>query len=161
MVILKELQSIFMPTCFMPISKEVFDKNRAGDTGGVSGRRRGRGHSATTFLQAKRKKENKGKKRKTFKAETIKRLSPSSKCYCFSHSRASKIQFFFFFGQPCWTTVLASVPWLFHFEIHFGSPEQDKMIKKTCKVLTCLISEKLGEILGLALVFASIDSAKC
>ena len=96
MVILKELQSVLMPTCFMPISKEVFDKNRAGDTGGVSGRGRGGGHSAATFLQPKRKKENKRKKRKTFKAETIKRLSPSSKCYCFSHSRASKIQIFFF-----------------------------------------------------------------
>ena len=95
MVILKELQSVLMPTCFVPISKEVFDRNRAGNTGVVGSRGRGGGHGAATFLQAKRKKENKGKKRKTFKAETIKRLSPSSKCYCFSHSRASRIQNFF------------------------------------------------------------------
>ena len=32
------------------------------------------------------------KKRKSFKAETIKRLSPRSKCCCFRLSRASKIQ---------------------------------------------------------------------
>ena len=43
------------------------------------------------FCVTKRKKGNKGKKRKSFKVETIKRLSPKSKCYCFSHSRATKI----------------------------------------------------------------------
>ena len=47
------------------------------------------------FCVAKRKKLNKGKKGKSFKAETIKRLPPKSKCYCFSHSRASRIQKFF------------------------------------------------------------------
>ena len=31
-------------------------------------------------------------KRKSFNVETIKKLPPKSKCYCFSHSRASKIQ---------------------------------------------------------------------
>ena len=71
MVILKELQSVLMPTCFMPISKEVFDKNRAADTGGVSGRRRGGEHSAATFLQAKRKKENKGKKERHSKQKLL------------------------------------------------------------------------------------------
>ena len=34
-------------------------------------------------------------KRKNLKAETIKRLSPRSKRYCFSHSRVSRIQRFF------------------------------------------------------------------
>ena len=34
---------------------------------------------------------DKEQKRKGFKAETIKRLSPRSKYYCFSHSRASRI----------------------------------------------------------------------
>ena len=48
---------------------------------------------------------------KTFKAETIKRLSLTSKCYCFSHSRASRIQQFF------------SVPWPNHFEIRFVGPD--------------------------------------
>ena len=48
------------------------------------------------FAQQKEKKKTKEKKRKIFKAETIKRLSPRSKCYCFSHSRASRIQKFFF-----------------------------------------------------------------
>ena len=50
------------------------------------------GHGSTLFCVAKWKKWNKEKKRKSFKAETIKRLSPESKCYCFSHSRVSKIQ---------------------------------------------------------------------
>ena len=45
-----------------------------------------------TFLRSKKKNGNKGKTRKSFKAETIKKLSPRSKCYCFSHSRASRIQ---------------------------------------------------------------------
>ena len=50
-----------------------------------------------TFLRSKKKKrKQRKKKRKIFKAETIKRLSPRSKCYCFSHSRASRIQKFFF-----------------------------------------------------------------
>ena len=39
--------------------------------------------------------ETKGKSRKNFKAETIKRLSPRLNCYCFSHSRAPRIQKFF------------------------------------------------------------------
>ena len=47
------------------------------------------------FCVAKRKKLNKGKKGKSFKPETIKRLPPKSKCYCFSHCRASRIQQFF------------------------------------------------------------------
>ena len=47
------------------------------------------------FCVAKRKKLNKGKKGKSFKPETIKRLPPKSKCYCFSHCRASRIQKFF------------------------------------------------------------------
>ena len=44
------------------------------------------------FCIAKRKKGH--KKRKSFKAETIERLSPSSKCYCLSHSRVARIQKF-------------------------------------------------------------------
>ena len=48
-----------------------------------------------TFLSRKKKKERQRQKRKGFKAETIKRLSPRSNYYCFSHSRASRIQKFF------------------------------------------------------------------
>ena len=39
----------------------------------------------------KKKNGNKGKSRNDFKAETIKRLSPRSKCYYFSHSRPPRI----------------------------------------------------------------------
>ena len=49
----------------------------AGDT------RRPGVHGLPTFLHRKKKRETKGK-RKSFKAETFKRLSPRSKCYCFS-----------------------------------------------------------------------------
>ena len=53
----------------------------------------GRGAMALPlFCIAKIKNGNKGKSRKDFKAETIKRLSPRVKCYCFSHSRAPRIQ---------------------------------------------------------------------
>ena len=52
-----------------------------GDTGGETW------GIAPTFLCTKRKKEN-----KSFKAETIKSLSPRSQCYCFRHFRASRIQ---------------------------------------------------------------------
>ena len=70
---------------------------RAGDTGG---RRQGTmppppPHPTPTFLRSKKKNGNKGKSRKDLKAETIKRLSPRLKCYCFSHSRAPRIQIFF------------------------------------------------------------------
>ena len=44
------------------------------------------------FCVAKRKSETKGKKERLSKQ---KRLSPRSKCYCFSDSRASRIQKFF------------------------------------------------------------------
>ena len=40
------------------------------------------GGMAPTFLRSRKKKGKQGKKRKSSKAETIKRLSPRSKCYC-------------------------------------------------------------------------------
>ena len=40
------------------------------------------------FWVAKMKKKRQSKKRKSFKAKTIKKLSPWSKCYFFNHSRA-------------------------------------------------------------------------
>ena len=76
------------------------------------------------FLRSKKKKEKQREKRKTFKEETIKRLSPRSKCYCFRHSRASRIQKIFLVGQPWWPTILVSVPWPLHFEIHLAGPDQ-------------------------------------
>ena len=52
-------------------------------------------HGPPTFLHSKKKKGKQRKKRKSFRAETIKRLLPRSKCYCFSCSRASRTQTFF------------------------------------------------------------------
>ena len=48
--------------------------------------------------------KRKGKQRKieSFKAETIKKLSPRPKCYYFSHSRAPRIQTFFLVSQSRW-----------------------------------------------------------
>ena len=52
-----------------------------------------------------------------FRAKTIKRLSPRSKCYCFSHSKASTIQkLFLSVNHGCWATVTFwpwwDQPWL-------------------------------------------------
>ena len=52
----------------------------------------GGGAWPTIFLGTKKKKGKQRKNRKSFKAETIKKLSPRSKCCYFSHSRASSIQ---------------------------------------------------------------------
>lgn len=43
-------------------------------------------------LRSKKEKWEKSKKRRSLKAQRIKRLLTSSKCYCFSHSGASRIQ---------------------------------------------------------------------
>ena len=79
-------ENIRQPLGFLMFSRGI--DNRVGDTGGP-----GRPWTPSLFCVAKRKNGNKGKSRKDFKAETIKRLSLSRiKCYCFSHSRAPRIQ---------------------------------------------------------------------
>ena len=60
-----------------------FSRADPGGGGGVGGRG-AMPPSLLTFWVAKRKKGNR-EKRNSFKAETIERLSPRSKCYCFSH----------------------------------------------------------------------------
>ena len=70
-------------------------------------------------LVPSKKRDNKVKKE--FKVENIKRLSPRSKCYFISHSRATRIQNFLV-DQPWWLTMLFSVPWPLHFEINFTGP---------------------------------------
>ena len=47
------------------------------------------------FCLRSKKKGKPNEKRKSFKAEAIKKLSPRSKCYCFSHCGAPRIQKFF------------------------------------------------------------------
>ena len=44
------------------------------------------------FSEQKEKRETEGKKERVSNEKLSKRLSPSSKCYCFTHSRAAKIQ---------------------------------------------------------------------
>ena len=66
------------------------------DTGDDGGRGQGRGRGVhiplSTFCLAKRKKGNKGKKQTVSKEKQLKDyLSPWSKCWRFSHSRASRI----------------------------------------------------------------------
>ena len=63
------------------------------------------GHAPPLFYVAKIKKGNKEKERKSFKVETIKRLSPRSKCYCFSNVycfilERLEIKFFSVFHDP-------------------------------------------------------------
>ena len=68
--------------------------------------------------------KRKGKQRKIerFIAETIKKLSPRQKCYCFSHSRASRIQTFFLSVNQGGWQVFFSVPWPLLLEINFAGP---------------------------------------
>ena len=81
-------------------------------------------HGVPTFLRSKRKKGRQREKRKDFKAETMKRLSPRSKCYCFSHSRAFRIRKFSLStndgGRQYFSVFHAPAP--SPFEIHFTDP---------------------------------------
>ena len=55
----------------MSISKKVFDRNHASDTGGDEGGKRGEDMASPLFYEQKKRKT---KEKKTFKAGTIKRL---------------------------------------------------------------------------------------
>ena len=79
----------------LSLGKFDFSRSRASNTRGAGGRGGGGRHPPPLFFVAKRKKGDKGNKKKGFKAETITRLSPRSKYYCFNHSRVSKIRNFF------------------------------------------------------------------
>ena len=89
------------------------------------------GHGSPTFLRGKKEKgRQRQKRRKGFKAETIKRLSPRSKYHCFSHSTASRIRKFFLsanHGGQQYFSVFHDPPPPSpkpspHFEIHFAGP---------------------------------------
>ena len=58
-------------------------------------------HTHTCFAQQKEKKKRK-EKLQSLKAVTIKRMSPRSKCYGFTHSTASIIR-----NCSCWQTTVA------------------------------------------------------
>ena len=47
------------------------------------------------YLAKMKKRKQREKKQNSFKSETFKRLSPGSKCFLFSHARASRIHNFF------------------------------------------------------------------
>ena len=87
---------------FILIFLNFLDIFRAGNNEGGRG-----GIAALLFCVAERIKGNR-KKRKSFKAETVKKLLPRSKCNCFSHSRASGIQKFFLSANS-WPTIYFSV----------------------------------------------------
>ena len=63
------------------------------------------------------KRETKKGKKESFKAEIFKRLSPTSKYYCFSHSISFWNSNIFLVGQPWCSTILFNVLWPLHFEI--------------------------------------------
>lgn len=91
------------------------------------------------FCIAKRKERSKEKKRKSFKGQTIKR----SKCYCFSHPRASRNKKNLI-GQLWCPAILFSVPWLLHFKIHYAGPSCGrKLVLKT--FVTILFFTFLGK----------------
>ena len=74
-----------------------------------------------TFLVWEKEKGKLREKRTIFKAETIERLSPRSKCYYFSHCRVSRIQkFFLSANHGTDNTFQCSMP--LYYEIHFAGP---------------------------------------
>ena len=80
-------------------STYLSQKNRVVQNQGEGGTRGG--------SLAVKKLGNKGKKGKTFKAETIKRImSPRSKYYCFNLSRASGTRNVYLVGQPWSPTII-------------------------------------------------------
>ena len=64
-------------------------------------------HSLTEGGQYQQKKMWKQREKNNFQEETFIRLSPMSKCYCFNHSRASRIQKFFL---PAYTFQCSMAP---------------------------------------------------
>ena len=56
----------------MSISKQVFDKNRDGNTGGVGGRGRGGGHGPANFCEQKENRKTKEKKERHSKQKLLK-----------------------------------------------------------------------------------------
>ena len=98
----------------------------------------------STFLRSKKKKKEQREKWNGFKAETIKRLSPKSKYYCFSHSRASRIRKFFLsanhgsrqyfpvlYGPPTLKSISAALKSLSNVFFLFIPFTRDKVIDKT------------------------------
>ena len=89
----------------------------------IQGQRHGRGGVGGPCPPSPQKENGKPKRKITiFKAETIERLSPRSKCHCFSHSRVSRIQKIFLSATMAGCVQCISVPWPLHFEIHYTSP---------------------------------------
>ena len=111
---------ISLDDCFRSYVLFLIKFVRAGDTGGELGA--GGRRAPPPFLRSKKKKGRQRGKRKGFKAETTKRLSPRSKYYSFNHSRASGIRKFFLSANHGWPTILFSVSWPFHFEIRLAGP---------------------------------------
>ena len=94
------------------------EMNRASNTGGSCPP-----HSHF-FVYSKKKLGIQMEKRKSFKAETVKRLSPGSNCSCFSNFRVSRIRNIFFsvnHGGRQYFLVFHAPP---HFEIHFVGPDK-------------------------------------
>ena len=126
-------------------------------------------HGPHTHLCSKKKKGKQRKKGKSFKAETIKRLSPRSKCYCFSHSRASRIKKFFSSashgGRQYFSVLLfsATVPWPLHIEIHFAGPGcgGKLMLKTFVTILFFTFWSKTGNFAVLICYAVPVPANKC
>ena len=73
-------------------------------------------HPYPTFWRSEKKKGGQGQKRKGFKAETIKKLSPRLKYYWSSHSRVSRIRkCFLLANHGAWQ----------YFSVFHGSPHRN------------------------------------
>ena len=88
---------------------------RPGDTEGKGGE-----HVSPIFLRSKKKGKQK-KKEKVLKQKLLKGCHQGQNVTVLAILEHLEFKHFFV-GQPCWSTILFSVPWPLHFEFHFAGP---------------------------------------
>ena len=100
--------------------------------------------ASLTFLHSKKKKGIQRTERKSLIAETMKRLSPRSKCYSFSHSRVSRVQIFFLSAsRSTWKSIslaLIIFALVSHFRLFFITESNGKIFLSFRK---CLLRSQL------------------
>ena len=85
------------------------------------------------FGMPKRKKENKAKKERVSKQKLLKGCHQEGQNLLFQPFQSVQNSKVFLVAQPWWPTILFSVPWHLHFEIHFAGPVFKKVNNTTGK----------------------------
>ena len=88
---------------------------------GLQGRRQRQTHTRTLFCVAKRKKKSKGRK-KEFQYRNYYKTVTKFKMLLFQPFQSVQNSKIFLAGQQWWPTILFSVLWPLHFEMHFVGP---------------------------------------